>query len=69
MVTSVLAGIIERGGGIRVIVTARENVQCHVGDGEKAYIVPDFFIDGPVPMQRYPALVQRAIKYVKGRTG
>lgn len=62
---SILAGIVERQGGIRVVVTAQENIHYHVNEGERLYVVPDFFIEGEVPYGQYAALIDKAVKYVK----
>jgi hypothetical protein len=63
-VVSILAGIVDRQGGIRVVVTARENIHFHVNEGERLYVVPHFVIDGEVPYEQYVGLIDKAIKYV-----
>ena len=40
-----VGAIIDRQGGIRIVVTERELFVCHVLDGELLYLLPDFEID------------------------
>jgi hypothetical protein len=63
-----LAGIVDKSGGIRVVVTHESHMPFHVGEGEKLYIVPDFIIDKPVSYDEYAALIEKAMAYVKEAT-
>jgi len=63
----VLAGIVEVGGGIRVVVTAEDHVQYHVQEGEQAYIVPDCSVDDLVAKKLYASLIKIATDYIKSR--
>ena len=67
MAITILAGIVDRHGGIRVVVTAQENIHYHVAEGERLYVVPNFFADDLVSGGQYVALIDMATKYVKSR--
>jgi hypothetical protein len=63
-----LAGIVEKSGGIRVVVTHESHMHFHVADGEKLYIVPDFIVNEPVAYEDYAGLIEKAESYVKSIT-
>lgn len=65
MARSIVAGIVDRGGGVRVVVTAQDNIHYHVGEGERLYVVPDFFVEQPLPYEKYAHVIETALEYVK----
>ena len=61
---SSVAGIVDRNGGIRVVVTRPELLLCHVGIGEQLFVIPDLLVDEPVPLDEAPVLIDRVLRYV-----
>jgi hypothetical protein len=61
---SAVAGIIDRGGGLRVVVTQPWLLGHHVGPGEKLFIVPDLWVQEPVPWNDIEPMISRVQKYV-----
>jgi hypothetical protein len=47
-VKSAVAGIIDAGGGFRVVVTQRWRMRNHVKKGERIFIVPGLLVQEPV---------------------
>ena len=66
---SAVAGIVDRGGGLRVVVTERWRMQFHAGEGEKLYIVPGLEVDEPVDRGNVPYLIDRVKTYVHSQGG
>jgi len=58
-----IAGIIDRGGGYRVVITDGD-FNAHVGPGEKLCIIPDVTVDEPVPFEDWPRLVKMVEDYI-----
>ena len=58
----ILAGIVERTGGIRVVVTALCQLDFHIDQGERAYVV-DILDRLPTP-EEYADVIERATAYV-----
>ena len=67
IVPSVLAGILDRGGGIRVIITPESQIPYHLNDGEQVFIVPGVVINN-IP-QDYAKLINQAMEYVRIHVG
>ena len=63
--TSRLMGIIDRYGGLRVVITDG-NPYCHLNPGERLHIVPNYPVEEPVPVQDWPQLVKVVEDYIKG---
>lgn len=62
---SIAAGIIDRGGGLRVVVDDPRGIQSHVLEGERLFILPDFEIDeDDLTWDNQFALVKRVEDYV-----
>lgn len=62
--TSAVAGILDRSGGLRVVVTQRWRMHHHVGKGERLFVVPDYRVQEPVPWDDIPPLIERVQKHV-----
>lgn len=60
MSLSSVAGIIDSGGGLRVVVTQRWRIRHHVRKGERLFIVPDMLVQEPVPWDEIPAVINKA---------
>ena len=45
---SAVAGILDRGGGFRVVITQPELMHHHVGPGERLFVVPGLMVQEPV---------------------
>ena len=58
---SLVAGIVDRKGGLRVVVDG--DIRPHLGPGERAYILPDK-VQEPIPLHAIPALVAKVEQYV-----
>jgi hypothetical protein len=64
-VKSVVAGIVNKDGGLRVVVTKAWRLRHHVQKGERLYIVPGLKVKEPVPFgQAQAAVIAAARKYV-----
>jgi hypothetical protein len=63
MVKSLVAGVVDRKGGMRVVVTDGP-LSCHVQPGERLYVLPNYQVQEPVPFADIPALVARVERYV-----
>jgi hypothetical protein len=62
---SAVAGIVDRGGGLRVVVGPRSNMRFHVAAGERLFIVPGFKVQEPVPWGKDQVdLIARVEAYV-----
>jgi len=62
--TSAVAGIIDRNGGLRVVVTQRSRMKHHAEPGEQLFIVPGLEVTEPVPWEEIPPLIKRVTKHV-----
>jgi hypothetical protein len=56
---SVLTGILDTYGGLRFVVTQRENLKHHVRPDEFAIIVPDLTVHEPIAWGHIPYVVAR----------
>lgn len=61
---SAVAGILDRKGGLRVIVTQRWRMRYHVGKGERLFVIPGLDVKEPVAWNDIPPLIDRVQKYV-----
>lgn len=61
---SCVAGIVDHGGGIRVVVTYPELLQHHVAPGERGFKVPDLWVQEPVGWNLIPDVIQTATDHV-----
>lgn len=60
---SAVAGIMEKQGGIRVVVTERWRLRYHVKKGERLFITP-IEVKEPVPWDEIPTLIEKVQKHV-----
>lgn len=65
MKKSAVAGVIDRKGGLRVVVTQRWRMFHHVGKREQLFVVPGFEVEEPVPWGMIPYVIFRVQKYVQ----
>ena len=61
---SAVAGILDKRGSFRVVVTQRWRMRHHVGKGEMLFVVPGFLIKEPVEWNYIPVLIRRVELYV-----
>lgn len=59
-----VAGIIDKDGGFRVVVTQRWRYHHHVAAGEKLFIVPGYEVREPIPWDDIPSLIKRVELYI-----
>jgi hypothetical protein len=65
---SAVAGILDRNGGLRILVTQRWRMQAHVGEGERLFIVPHFKVQEPVALGKDTVdLIARVEAYVASK--
>jgi len=57
-----IAGIIDKNGGLRVVVTEGD-LHCHVGAGEQLIVLPQT-VQEPVPFEDLPDLVKMVEDYI-----
>jgi hypothetical protein len=62
---SAVAGILDREGYFRVVVTQRWRMRHHVQKGELLFVVPDFLIEEPVAWNYIPVLIRRVELYIE----
>lgn len=60
-----VGGILETGGGVRVVVTQLWRFRFHVWPGERLFVVPGLRVDEPVPFSDIPGLIQTVNDYVR----
>lgn len=61
---SAVAGVLNRKGGLRVVVTQRWRMRHHVNKGERLFVVPDYMVQEPVPWDDIPQVIERTRKHV-----
>ncbi len=61
---SAVAGIIDTGGGLRIVVTEHWRMHYHVRKGERLFVVPDLLVQEPVPWDMIPAVIHKTEKHV-----
>lgn len=61
---SAVAGILDRKGGLRVVVTQRWRMRHHLGKGERLFVLPDLDVQEPVPWNEIPPLIEKVQKHV-----
>jgi hypothetical protein len=66
---SEVGGIVERGGGLRVVIAPRKSLHFHVQDGERLFVLPNVRVIEPVAMENIPALVERVERFIDSRLG
>ena len=65
MSLSAVAGIIDKNGGLRVVVTERWRMKYHVKKGEKIFVVPNLKVQEPVAWGKETVdLIERVKTYV-----
>jgi hypothetical protein len=63
---SIVAGIIDRGGGLRIVFDDPRGIQGHVGDGERLIIVPGLEVDEDhTGWDDQLSLVDKVIRYIR----
>lgn len=61
---SAVAGILDKSGGLRVVVTQRWRMRHHVFRHERLFVVPDLDVKEPVPWNDIPPLIEKVQKHV-----
>ncbi len=64
MSLSAVAGIVDTGGGLRVVVTQRWRMNYHVGRGERLFVVPGFKVQEPVTGDAIAPLIDKVQRHV-----
>lgn len=64
MSLSSVAGILDKQGGLRVVVTQRRRMHHHVAKGERLFVVPGLEVQEPVPWNDIPAVVELVHRHV-----
>src|SRR5215831_15090224 len=67
MAKSEVAGILDRRGGLRVVVTQRWRMRHHVRKGERLFVVSDLKVQEPVAWNNIPPLIARVQQHVESR--
>jgi hypothetical protein len=65
MAKSAVAGVVDRKGGMRVVVTQPWRMRHHVEDGERLFVVPKLRVQEPVPWDEIPIVIAKAEKHVR----
>ena len=63
---AIVAGVIDRGGGLRVVVTEPSHLHFHVNEGERCYVLPDRTVEEPVPFNQIPSLIAAVQRHIDG---
>jgi hypothetical protein len=56
---SAVAGILDKKGGLRVVVTQRWRMRYHVKKGERLFVVPGYIVQEPIPWHDIAVLIGR----------
>lgn len=67
--SSVAAIVSKKGTVLRIVVEKLHDMQFHVGEGERIFILPDVKVEEPVPWEKIPSLIQLATDYAKQELG
>lgn len=65
---SVVAGIVDKNGGLRVVVTQPWLMHHHVSEGERAIVVPRVRVKEPVAWDKIPDVIEIVKKHI-AKTG
>src|SRR5215213_1495261 len=66
-VLSDVAGITDKNGGFRVVVTERHRFKYHVGPGERLFVVPGLKVQEPIPFEEIRPIVIQVEEYITSR--
>lgn len=70
MKKSSVAGVVnENGELVRVVVTQRQNMKYHAGEGEQIFVLPNVRVQEPVPWHRVADLIDIVRQFVAKKTG
>jgi hypothetical protein len=61
---SAVAGVLSPDGGLRTVVTQLSYMHSHIEAGERLFIVPDFWVEEPVPWDQIPFVIHRVHQHV-----
>ena len=61
---SVVAGVVDKRGGLRVVVTQPWLVHHHVNEGERAVIVPRLMVREPVAWNKIPDVIEIVKRHI-----
>lgn len=61
---SAVAGILDKNGGVRVVITQRWRFHHHVKQGERIFIVPNLEVKEPVPWGQQAGLVNQVKAHI-----
>ena len=61
---SVVAGVVDKNGGIRVVVTQPWLMHHHLNEGERAVIVPRLTVREPVAWDQIPNVIETVKQYI-----
>src|SRR5262245_8595762 len=64
---SAVAGILDRNGGLRVVVTQRWRMRHHVKKDERLFVLPDLLVKEPVPWDEIPPLIEKVQDYITSK--
>ena len=62
-----VAGITDKNGGFRVVVTERHRFKYHVGPGERLFVVPGLKVQEPIPFEEIRPIVIQVEEYITSR--
>jgi len=63
---SIVAGIIDRGGGLRIVFDDPRGIRGHVGDGERLIVVPGIEVDeDTICWEDQLSLVDKVVRYIR----
>lgn len=63
-----VSAIVERGGGVRIVISNADLLHFHLKDGEVAYTIPDYYVWEPVPWEVIPTVVGVAQRHLARAT-
>lgn len=62
-----VAGILEKNGSIRVVVS-NGCLVCHLFENELLFVLP-CLVDEPVPYEQWASLIEMVVRYVRKSNG
>ena len=69
MAKSAVAGIVDRNGGLRIVVTQRWRMQHHVGKGERLFVVPDLKVQEPLTIAQAAPIIEAVKRHIQIELG
>ena len=61
---SAVAGIVDKNGGMRVVVSHPLFMKFHVNEDEQIYVLPNLEVQEPISWNEIPALIEKVKQHI-----